>query len=86
MLTCHSATHVTLELSQLPNLVVVVNQVSDPPHYCSLTVELQYLTFTPYISFVVHQVCLYMQDSRQPHLQELKHTIRYIWGTLDHDL
>nr|GEW90477.1 ribonuclease H-like domain-containing protein [Tanacetum cinerariifolium] len=48
---------------------------------------LQYLTFTrPDSSYVVQQICLHIQDPREPHLASLKRVLRYIRGTLDHGL
>nr|GEU70436.1 ribonuclease H-like domain-containing protein [Tanacetum cinerariifolium] len=45
---------------------------------------LQYLTFTrPDLSYAVQQICLYMHDSREPHLAALKRILRYVQGTLD---
>ncbi|GJT56505.1 ribonuclease H-like domain-containing protein [Tanacetum coccineum] len=45
--------------------------------YQSLSGSLQYLTFTrPDISYVVHQVCLYMHDPQEPHFSALKRTLR----------
>nr|GEZ04670.1 hypothetical protein [Tanacetum cinerariifolium] len=61
--------------------------VVDPTLYWSLTGSLQYLTFTrPDITYVVHQVCLYMHDPREPHFSALKRILRYVQGTLDYDL
>ncbi|GJT77235.1 ribonuclease H-like domain-containing protein [Tanacetum coccineum] len=51
--------------------------ISDPTLYLSLAGSLQYLTFTrPKISYVVHQVCLYMHDPREPHFLALKRILR----------
>ncbi|GJX95140.1 ribonuclease H-like domain-containing protein [Tanacetum coccineum] len=61
--------------------------VSDPTLYRSLVGFVQYLTFTWLdISYVVHQVCLYMHDPREPHLSALKRILRYVSGTLDYGL
>lgn len=61
--------------------------VEDPTLYRSLAGALQYLTFTrPDISFAVQQVCLFMHDPREPHLNALKRILRYIKGTLDYGL
>ncbi|GJV43211.1 ribonuclease H-like domain-containing protein [Tanacetum coccineum] len=61
--------------------------VSDPTLYRSLAGSLQYLTFTrPNISYAVQQVCLYMNDHREPHFLALKRILRYVRGTLDHGL
>jgi hypothetical protein len=61
--------------------------VTDPTHFRSLTGALQYLIFTrPDIAYVVQQICLHMHDPREPHLAAMKHTLRYLWGTLDYGL
>ncbi|GJX11376.1 ribonuclease H-like domain-containing protein [Tanacetum coccineum] len=61
--------------------------ISDPTLYRSLAGALQYLTFTrPDISYAVHQICLYMHDPRDPHFHALKRILRYVRGTIDHDL
>ncbi|GKB73849.1 ribonuclease H-like domain-containing protein, partial [Tanacetum coccineum] len=61
--------------------------VSYPTLYSSLAGGLQYLTFIrPDISYVVHQVCLYMHDPREPHFLALKRILRYVRGTLDFGL
>ncbi|KAK4358652.1 hypothetical protein RND71_020881 [Anisodus tanguticus] len=59
----------------------------DPTHYRSLVGALQYLTFTRSdITYVVHQVRLFMHDLRVEHMNALKRIIRYIQGTLDYGL
>ncbi|XP_026384872.1 uncharacterized protein LOC113280467 [Papaver somniferum] len=61
--------------------------IEDPTLYRSLDGALQYLTFTrPDISYAVQQVCLFMHDPREPHMQALKRILRYLQGTLDHGL
>ncbi|XP_071740067.1 uncharacterized mitochondrial protein AtMg00810-like [Rutidosis leptorrhynchoides] len=61
--------------------------VSDPTLYRSLAGALQYLTFTrPDISYAVQQICLYMHDPREPHMNALKRILRYVRGTIDHGL
>lgn len=61
--------------------------VSDPTLYRSLAGALQYLTFTrPDLSYTVQQICLFMHDHREPHLQALKRILRYVRGTSDHGL
>nr|GEX68268.1 hypothetical protein [Tanacetum cinerariifolium] len=47
--------------------------ITDPTLYRSLARALQYLTFTqPDLSYAVQQLCLYMHDSREPHLNAMK--------------
>ncbi|XP_026400400.1 uncharacterized protein LOC113296305 [Papaver somniferum] len=61
--------------------------LEDPTLYRSLAGSLQYLTFTrPDISYVVQQVCLFMHDPREAHMQSIKRILRYLQGTLDHCL
>ncbi|XP_071719047.1 uncharacterized mitochondrial protein AtMg00810-like [Rutidosis leptorrhynchoides] len=58
--------------------------VKDPTMYRSLAGALQYLTFTrPNISYLVQQICLFMDDPREPHMAALRWIIRYVQGTLD---
>jgi hypothetical protein len=53
----------------------------------SLAGALQYLTFTrPDITYTVRQISLHMHDPREPHLAAMKHTLRYLQGTLDYGL
>lgn len=62
-------------------------RITDPTQYRSLAGALQYLTFTrPDIAYAVQQVCLFMHDPRQIHLNALKRIIRYIQGTIGHGL
>ncbi|GJV89496.1 ribonuclease H-like domain-containing protein [Tanacetum coccineum] len=61
--------------------------VTDPTLYRSLARSLQYLTFTrPDLSYAVQQLCLYMHDPREPHLNAMKHVLRYLRGTTDLEL
>nr|GEV61688.1 putative reverse transcriptase domain-containing protein [Tanacetum cinerariifolium] len=58
--------------------------VSDPTLYRSLVRALQYLTFTcTGLSYAIQQLCLYMHDPREPHLNALKRVLRYACGTID---
>jgi hypothetical protein len=69
-----------------------VSAESEPPvanltHFRSLAGALEYLTFTrPDIAYAVQQICLHMHDQRKPHLTAMKHTLRYLRGTLDYGL
>ena len=61
--------------------------VDNPTQYRSLAGALQYLTFTrPDIAYAVQQICLFMHDPRDLHLQALRHILRYIQGTKDKGL
>ncbi|GJS51998.1 putative RNA-directed DNA polymerase [Tanacetum coccineum] len=58
--------------------------VTDPTLYRSFAGALQYLTFTrPDFSYAVQQLCLYMHDPREPHLNAMKRVLRYLRGTTD---
>ncbi|GKC65868.1 ribonuclease H-like domain-containing protein [Tanacetum coccineum] len=58
--------------------------VTDHTLYRSLAGSLQYLTFTrPDLSYAVQQLCLYMHDPREPHLNAMKRVLRYLRGTTD---
>ncbi|GJW37406.1 ribonuclease H-like domain-containing protein [Tanacetum coccineum] len=58
--------------------------VTDPILNHSLTGSLQYLTFTrPDLSYAVQQLCLYMHDHREPHLNAMKRVLCYLQGTTD---
>ncbi|GJW58443.1 ribonuclease H-like domain-containing protein [Tanacetum coccineum] len=58
--------------------------VTDPTLHRSLAGSLQYLTFTrPDLSYAVQQLCLYMHDPREPHLNAMKRVLRYLRGTTD---
>ncbi|GJR62686.1 ribonuclease H-like domain-containing protein [Tanacetum coccineum] len=53
------------------------SSVTDPTLYRSLAGSLQYLTFTrPDLSYAVQQLCLYMHDPREPHLNAMKRVLR----------
>ncbi|GKD84670.1 ribonuclease H-like domain-containing protein [Tanacetum coccineum] len=55
---------------------------TDPTLYQSLFGLLQYLTFTRLdLSYAVQQLCLYMHDPREPHLNAMKHVLCYLRGT-----
>ncbi|GJR80878.1 N-oxide-forming dimethylaniline monooxygenase [Tanacetum coccineum] len=51
--------------------------VTDPTLYRNLVGALQYLAFTrPDLSYAVQQLCLYMYDPREPHLNAMKCVLR----------
>jgi hypothetical protein len=61
--------------------------VADLTHFRSLVGALQYLTFTRRdIAYAVQQICLHRHDPREPHLTAMKHTLRYLRGTLDYGI
>nr|GEY63462.1 ribonuclease H-like domain-containing protein [Tanacetum cinerariifolium] len=50
--------------------------VTDPTLYCNLAESLQYLTFTrPNLSYAVQQLCLYMHDPWELHLNVMKRVL-----------
>ncbi|GJY45273.1 ribonuclease H-like domain-containing protein [Tanacetum coccineum] len=61
--------------------------ITDLTLYRSLAGSLQYLTFTrPDLSYAVQQLCLYMHDPREPHINAMKRVLRYLRGTTDLEL
>ncbi|XP_047340574.1 uncharacterized mitochondrial protein AtMg00810-like [Impatiens glandulifera] len=65
----------------------VSSPVSNSSLYRSLDGALQYLTFSrPDITYAVQQVCLFMHDPREVHMEALKRIIRYNQGTLNFNL
>ena len=61
--------------------------LTDVHAYRSLVGALHYLTFTcSDLSFVVHQVCQFMNAPTDIHLTTAKRILRYFRGTLDHGL
>jgi hypothetical protein len=60
---------------------------NDPTTHHNLDEAFQYLTFTRLaISYAVQQVCLHIHDPHGPHFTSAKHILRYLEGTLDHDM
>lgn len=61
--------------------------VLDHTLYRSLVGALQYFTITrPDIAYVVHQICLVMNDLGVLYFQDFKRILRYFKGTLVHSL
>jgi hypothetical protein len=61
--------------------------VEDASQFWSITGALQYLTFTrPDITYAMQQICLHMQDPREPHLTAMKRILRYLQGTSNYGL
>ncbi|GJU19839.1 ribonuclease H-like domain-containing protein [Tanacetum coccineum] len=80
MRKCNSCTTPADTKSKLSSLGT---PVSNPTLYRSLAGALQYLTIMrPDISYAVQQVCLFMHDPREPHMDALKHILRYLQGTM----
>jgi hypothetical protein len=53
--------------------------VPDASYFLNLAGALQYLTFTrPDTAYAMKQVCLRMDDPREPHLAALKRILRYV--------
>nr|GEY73669.1 ribonuclease H-like domain-containing protein [Tanacetum cinerariifolium] len=58
------------------------SSVNNPTLYRSLAGSLQYLTFTRHdLSYAAQQLCLYMHDPREPHLNAISRVLRYLRGT-----
>nr|GEV33381.1 ribonuclease H-like domain-containing protein [Tanacetum cinerariifolium] len=58
--------------------------VTYPTLYRKLVEALQHLTFTRLdLSYAVQQLCLYMHDPREPHLNAMKRVICYLRRTTD---
>ena len=56
--------------------------LSNPTNYRSIAGALQYLTLTrPDISYAVQQICLFMHQPRDTHMQLIKRVLRYLRGT-----
>lgn len=61
--------------------------LDNPTEYRSLAGALQYLTFTrPNIAYSVQQICLFMHDPRDIHMQALRRILRYLQRTKDRGL
>jgi hypothetical protein len=61
--------------------------VADVSQFRSIAGALQYLTFTrPNIAYAIQQICLHMNDPREPHLTAMKRILRYLHGTPDFGL
>jgi hypothetical protein len=61
--------------------------VANPTEYRSLAGALQYLTsMRPDIAYAVQQVCLHMHGPREQHLAAIKRILRYVKGTMSHEL
>ena len=57
-------------------------QYEDPSIYPNLGCVFQCLTFTrPNISYAVQQICLFMHNPMEVHMQALRRIFRYIKGT-----
>lgn len=59
----------------------------DSSLYRNLARALQYLTFTrPDISYAVEQICLFMHNPMDDHMQALKRILHYVQGTRQYGL
>ena len=72
----------TLKLSKLEGVAL-----SDPTLYRSMVGALQYITLTrPDISFVVNQVCQFLQSPTNAHMVAIKRILWYLKGTITSEL
>lgn len=77
----------TLVDTQAKLLAPVCAPVVDPSSYHNIVRVLQYFTLMrPDLTYVVQQACLHMHAPREPHLALVKCILRYVKGTLDHEL
>uniref|UniRef100_A0A803Q5T4 Reverse transcriptase Ty1/copia-type domain-containing protein n=1 Tax=Cannabis sativa TaxID=3483 RepID=A0A803Q5T4_CANSA len=61
--------------------------LQQPTAYCSIIRGLQYLTHTwPDLSFTVNKLSQYLQASTTTHKTVTKRVLRYLNGTINHDL
>ncbi|GJV46283.1 ribonuclease H-like domain-containing protein [Tanacetum coccineum] len=71
-------------LKSVQKLRLVASGRSQPTSMTALAGSLQYLTFIrPDLSYAIQQLCLYMHDPREPHLNAMKRVLRYLRGTTD---
>lgn len=63
------------------------NHVSDPTFFRSIVGGLQYVTVTrPEISYSVNKVCQFLSAPLEDHWKAVKRILRYLKGTIHHDL
>lgn len=87
MLTCLNINLLALQPTHLQSWIPLVHLFLIRLSIGILSGLFSIFTFTrPDIAYVVHQVCLYMHDPREPHFTALKRILRYIQGTIDHGL
>nr|XP_016483297.1 PREDICTED: uncharacterized mitochondrial protein AtMg00810-like [Nicotiana tabacum] len=73
-------THVSCPLDPSVRLLAQTDPIPDPNLYRYLLGKLNYLTHTkPNLSFIVHRLSQYMQDSRQTHLNASLRVLRYLF-------
>jgi hypothetical protein len=85
MLNCNPC---TTPIDTKPKLSSATGRsVRNATEFRSLAGALRYLTITrPDISYAVQQICLFMHDPKEPHLQLLKRVLRYLHGTMSYGL
>ena len=60
---------------------------SDPTLYRSVIGALQYATITrPDIAYAINKLCQFMHSPLESHWKATKRVLRYLNGTIDHDL
>ena len=63
------------------------SSLSDPTKFRSMVVDFQYLKFTrPNLVFSVYQLCHFMHHLTSTHSDVAKRVLRYVKGTLYHDI
>ncbi|XP_030502842.2 uncharacterized mitochondrial protein AtMg00810-like [Cannabis sativa] len=66
---------------------LIGDPVPDPHLYRSLIGALQYAVITrPEIAYVVNKVSQFMHNPLEPHFKVVKKILRYLKGTIDHEL
>ena len=83
----NNAKPIATPMQTYPPLTKLGNTLPSSTEYRSLVGGLQYLSFTrPDISFSVNKLAQYMQSPTQQHWEALKRLLRYLAGTIHHDL
>lgn len=61
--------------------------LKEPHHYLSIVGALQYVTLTrPEIAYTVNKLCQFLSSPLETHWRAVKRILRYLSGTITHDL